>query len=340
MSEPTPRAEPIRPFDREAFWTLVVALPALISILRLWAEAGGDLETTLLLVSNVGPVNLIAGLVVTATWLVSAVLVAIFAIGTVTRAALPGGTERYGWAALFARLAAAAPGWLRLIAFVLAALTWQLLFLPWLILAACAAFGWYPSGPRRRLVGWVLAGAGYLAATGPVVAAAVGRGYVVPLLHLLGPPVLLALGAARPMPAAAARPFASATQAGTALLALAAAAPVLATPVLPLSVVTVGVADEDQPPQPIRGHVVEVNDATTAILRAHGGVVFVDNQQVKARVLCPDEGATPRYRLWILGVHVENSFLQGAGRLRRPATPVDPRCRPTIPERAAGDEPA
>lgn len=337
MTEPSPSSTQARPFDRESFWTIVVALPALVSILRLWAEAGGDLETTLLLVSNVGPVNLIAGLVVTATWLVSAALVTIFAVGSLTRNALRAGVERLTWSALFAQLASAAPRWLRPIAFVLAALTWQLLYLPWLILAACAAFGWHPAGPRRRIVLWALAGVAYLTVVGPVVVAAIARGDVVPVAHLLMPPLLIALGATLPIPAGLVRPFAAAAQAATVLLVLAAAAPVLATPVLPLSVLTTVKAGDDQPPQPIRGHIVEVTDTTTAILRVRGGVEFIDNDQIAGRALCPDEDEAPRYRLWIFGMHVENSILQGVGRLRRPVVPIDPRCRPTLSEQRPGD---
>ncbi|HEY0696709.1 MAG TPA: hypothetical protein VGD43_02755, partial [Micromonospora sp.] len=326
-----------RPFDRESFWTVAVGLPALVSVLRLWAEAGGDLETTLLLVANVGPVNLFAGLVVTATWLVSAALVAVFAVGTLTRPGMPAGGGRLSWPTLFAQLDWAAPRWLRIIAFVLAGLTWQLLYLPLLLLAACATFGWHPGGSRRRLVGWGAAGLAYLAVFGPVAVSALVNGYLVPAALVLLPPVLLVLGASRPLPAGLARPFAVVAQSATVALVLLAVAPVLSTPVLPLSVVTV-TGPDGTPPQPIRGHVIEVNDATTAILRSRGGVDFIPNRRVADRILCPDQGQATRYRLWVFGLHVEDSLLQGIGRLRRPVTPLDPRCRPTILEREPGAE--
>lgn len=334
---PTPPPTSARPFDRESFWTIAVGLPALVSVLRLWAEAGGDLETTLLLVANVGPVNLFAGLVVTATWLVSAALVTVFAIGSLTRTGVPAATDRIAWTSFFAQLSWATPSWLRIIAFVLAALTWQLLYLPLLILAACAAFDWHPGGPRQRLNRWIMAGLVYLAVFGPVAVSSIANGYVVPAAHVLVPPVLLALGATRPIPASLARPFASVAQGVTLALVLLAATPVLTTPVLPRGVITVTGSD-GRAPQPVRGHVIEVNDATTAVLRMRGGVEFIPNDRVADRILCPDEGEAARYRVWLFGLHIEDSILQGAGRLRRPVVPLDPRCRPTIPERQPGEE--
>ncbi|MEH1015194.1 hypothetical protein V6U90_19020 [Micromonospora sp. CPCC 206060] len=335
MTLPAPPPVAARPFDRESFWTVAVGLPALVSVLRLWAEAGGDLETTLLLVANVGPVNLFAGLVVTATWLVSAALVAIFAIGSLTHAALPPTATRLSWTSLFAQLAVAAPSWLRIIAFVLAALTWQLLYLPLLILAACAAFGQYPDRNRGRPTGWIVAGVGYLVLLGPVAVRAALGGYLVPLAYLVLPPVLLALGAARPVPASLARPFAAIAQGSTLTLVLLAVTPLLTTPVLPRGVIIVTGSD-GAPAQPVRGHVIEVNDATTAVLRARGGVEFIPNDRIADRILCPDEGEAARYRLWVFGLHIEDSILQGVGRFHRPAVPLDPRCRPTVPERQPG----
>ncbi|MGN9808010.1 hypothetical protein ACTMSW_01445 [Micromonospora sp. BQ11] len=321
-----------RPFDREAFWTVAVGLPALVSVLRLWAEAG-DLETTLLLVANVGPVNLLASLVVTATWLVSAALVAVFAVGAVTRRGRRSGSATLTWNSLFAQLSWAAPRWLRILAFALAALTWQLLYLPLLLLAAGAAFGVHPT--RRHRIGWLLAAVAYLAAFGPVAVSAVLAWYVVPALLVLAPPVLFALGATRPIPAGLARPFASVAQVAALALVVLAAAPVFTAPVLPRGVVAV-TGEGDDPPQPVRGHVVEVNDTTTVVLRSSGGVEFIPNGRVADRVLCPDEGQTARYRLFVFDLHIEDSVLSGAGRLRRPAPVLDPRCRPTVPERPAG----
>ncbi|TWJ23968.1 hypothetical protein [Micromonospora endolithica] len=321
-----------RPFDREAFWTVAVGLPALVSVLRLWAEAG-DLETTLLLVANVGPVNLLASLVVTATWLVSAALVAVFTVGAVTRRGRRTGTATLTWGSLFAQLSWAAPRWLRIMAFALAALTWQLLYLPLLLLAACAAFGLHPTRPRRT--GWLLAAAAYLAVFGPVAVSATIQGYAVPALLVLAPPVLVALGATRPIPAGLARPFSSVAQVTALALVVLAAAPVFTAPVLPRGVVTV-TGEGDEPPQPVRGHVVEVNDTTTAVLRSSGGVEFIPNRRVGDRVLCPDEGRAARYRLFVFGLHIEDSVLSGAGRLRRPSPVLDPRCRPTVPERPMG----
>jgi hypothetical protein len=333
VARPGPAA---RTFDREAFWALAVGVPVLVSVLRLWAEAGGDLQTTLLLVANVGPVNLFAALVVTATWLVSATLVAVFAIGSMTREGAAAPAAPLTWPSFFAQLAAGAPYWLVIGTFVLAALTWQLAYLPLLILAGCATFPWRPKG-GLWLVGWAAAAVGYIAAFGPAAVQAIAGRHVVPAVLIILPPVLLALGAARPIPATLARPFAVLAQSAAVVLVLFAVTPILSAPVLPLSVVTVAEPD-DQPPKPIRGHVVEVNDTTTAILRVRGGVEFIPNAKIAARILCPDRGQAARYRVWVHGVHIEDSLLQGVGRSRRPVVMLDPRCRPTVPEREAGQD--
>lgn len=332
--------------DRQGFWSLVVATPVLLAVLRLWAEAGGDLQTTLLLVANVGAVNLFAALVVHAAWLVSAVLVTIFAIGGITdpyHAAPP--EVRGGQAAkppLFCWLSGHAPLWLKLSVFALAALTWKLLYAPLLILAFFATFrdqlpqtapppssSREPTSPRRIQLLQLVSLAGYVALFGPTVVQAAEQRYVVPVMLIVGAPVLLMLGAYHPVPARLARPFAAVTQTGTIAFALIAGTPVIAAPVLPLSVVTVEGPDG---PEPVRGHVVEVNDNTTAILRENGGVEFIANSDVEARILCPDRDQAPQYRLWIHGIHVEDNLLQGIGRNRHPRVTIDPRCRPAVPE--------
>jgi len=265
------------------------------------------------------------------------VLVAVFAIGSLTRAGAEPADRPVTWPSLFAQLTAAAPGWLRVAVFGLAALTWPVLHLPLLWLAWVATFGRHRSGPlsRWRVAGWALVAAGYGYLFGSTLLAAVAAGYALPAALIVAPPLLLAVGAARPAPAGLARHVAVAAQVATLALVPFVAAPLIATPVLPLSVITVTEGD-GQPPRPVRGYVVEVNDNTTAVLRVRGGVDFVPNIKVAARILCPDQGQATRYRLWVHGVHVEDSLLQGLGRKRRPVVNFDPRCRPTVPEREPG----
>jgi hypothetical protein len=317
--------------ERQAFWTLVVGAPAAALILRLWVEAGGDLQTTLLLVANVGSINMVTAFLVTAMWLISTVLVGIMAIGTLTAHGLRDPAWTRSWRLWSARVTIAMPYPLRVAVFALAAVTWQILYLPLLALALCIVFR--PASP-----GWagrILAALAYAALFVPTLLSAVGDRAALPALLIVATPVLVLLGAARPLPRVAAVPFATVAQAvGIALLPVA-VLPTITAPVLPLTVVMVG--DEGgSPPLPVRGYVVEVNDASTAVLRERGGVRFIANTAVTDRVLCPDPGQTPHYRLWLYRLHIEDSLLQGIGRLHRPAPEVDPRCRPSVPELGAG----
>jgi hypothetical protein len=318
--------------ERQSIWSLAVGIPALISVLRLWVEAGGDLQTTLLLVANVGPVNLLAALVVTAAWLVASALVVILALGRLCGAAPVPGPGRPPWYLWIGRWSAGTRGWVKLAAFGFAALTWQVLYLPLLVLAGCAAFDLRPSWRSGTRIAWLAAIIGYALLFGPVAVGAILNGYLLPAVLVLATPVLIALGATRPMPAQLAPAAARIAQVSAVVLFLAALAPVVVAPVLPLSVLTVG-PQAAQGTQFLRGSVVEANDATTAILLEDGGVEFVRTASVQARVLCPDRGQTPRYRLWLYGVHVEDSLLQGIGRARRPVQVVAPRCRKTGPSR-------
>ncbi|MFD0785555.1 hypothetical protein ACFQZ8_16730, partial [Micromonospora azadirachtae] len=148
----------------QSFWTALVGVPAVFSVLRLGVEAGGELQTTLLLVANVGPVNLLAGFLTTAARLLATALVAVFALGAVFGTSvdrLPPGTRRRP---LFARWAEITPAWLVLASFLLALVTWPLLYLPLLVPAFVAAFQLRPEqlhervAPRVLLIAALLAG--------------------------------------------------------------------------------------------------------------------------------------------------------------------------------------
>jgi hypothetical protein len=330
----------------QSFWTLVVGVPAVFSVLRLAVEAGGELQTTLLLVANVGPVNLIAGFLTTAAQLLSTALVAIFALGAVFavsadrpapddggppeqhqspgRVGLPALARR----PLFARWTDITPAWLVLASFLFALVTWELLYLPLLLPAFAAAFQITPERlherllPRLLLLTALLAGYGWLVL--PTVLDAWWQRDLVALLLFGGPP-LLAGAVAGPLPRAVLRPLAPLTQAAVLVILVWAALPVITTPVLPLTVVTVAAPDGGS--EDVRGHVVAVDDVNMAVLEARGGVRFVPVDRVEAQVLCPNEDELPRHRLRIHDFHVEDSLLEGLGRRVRPVHRIDAACR-------------
>ncbi|MFG1916554.1 hypothetical protein [Micromonospora sp. NPDC048898] len=312
----------------QSFWTALVGVPAIFSVLRLGVEAGGELQTTLLLVANVGPVNLLAGFLTTAARLLSTGMVAVFALGAVLAVGadrLPPGARRRP---LFARWADLTPAWVVLASFLLALITWPLLYLPLLLPAFAAAFQFRPGRlhervvPRLLMIVVLLAGYAWLLL--PTLRDAGRQGELL-VLALLAVPPLLALFVAGPLPGLVIRPLASVTEVAVLAMLVWAAVPVISTPVLPLTVTTVGV--ENGPTEDVRGHVITTDDVNMVILQERGGVRYVPVDLVRAQVLCPSEEELPRYRLRIRDFHVEDSLLEGMGRRVRPVHRIDAACR-------------
>ncbi|MGX7669356.1 hypothetical protein [Plantactinospora sp. DSM 117369] len=344
----------------QSFWTLVVGVPAIFSVLRLGVEAGGELQTTLLLVANVNPVNLAAALVTTAARLVSAGLVAVFAIGAVLLAsAQRNPSHRIGrHPPIFARWRAITPPWVVIASFAVALATWPILYLPLLLPAFAAAFQLSPARlderriPRLLLLGALLAG--YAVLMLPTLADAWKQREAFAVLVIAAPP-LLAMLVTGPVPVMVARPLAMTAQLAVLAMLCWAALPVITTPVLPLTVTTIRAADDGTTPpasgggpiapgaeaggvERIRGHVITVDDVSMVILQERGGVRYVPTGRVEAQVLCPTEEELPRYRLRIRGFHVEDSLLEGMGRRVRPVNRIDAECRTAISMGSPGDQ--
>ncbi|TDB73363.1 hypothetical protein [Micromonospora sp. KC723] len=308
----------------QSFWTAVVGVPTIFSVLRLGVEAGGELQTTLLLVANVGPINLLAGFLTTAARLLSTALVAVFALGAVLAAGVRAAPRR----PLFARWIEVIPAWFVAASFLTALVTWPLLYLPLLVPAAAAAFQLRPEQLHERAVPRVLVVAavfaGYLWLLVPTLRDAWQQGEALPIVLLVVPP-LLALFVAGPLPGVVVRPLASLTQVAVLVVLVWAALPVISTPVLPLTVTTVG--DGSDVTEDIRGHVVTTDDVNMVILQVRGGVRYVPVDQVRGQVLCPSEEELPRHQLRVRDFHVEDSLLEGLGRRVRPVHRIDAACR-------------
>ncbi|MDG4791276.1 hypothetical protein O7626_36210 [Micromonospora sp. WMMD1102] len=233
----------------QSFWTLVVGVPAIFSVLRLGVEAGGELQTTLLLVANVNPVNLAAALVTTAARLVSAGLVAVFAIGAVLLvSAERNPSHRIGRRPpIFARWRATAPPWVVIASFAVALATWPILYLPLLLPAFAAAFQLSPDRlderriPRLLILGALLAG--YAVLVLPTLGDAWAQREAFAVLVVAAPP-LLAMLVTGPVPVVVARPLAMTAQLAVLGMLCWAALPVITTPVLPLTVTTIRPADD------------------------------------------------------------------------------------------------
>jgi hypothetical protein len=319
---------------REAFWTLVVGAPAGLSVLRLWVESGGDLQTTLLLVSNVGPLNLGAALFATVTQLVTVVLIAWFAIGGILRATAAAdrpdgrlGSRPPG----VARMTAAAPFWFVAATFLVAALTWKIIFLPLLVPAAVAAFQRPPwrlfHQPGVGMGFCVAALAGYLWLVGPAVRAAWAADERLVALLLALPPVV-AGGVAGPLPGWFGRIFAAAAPPAIVGLVVLAVWSALQTPILPLVVTEVGT---EEGTELLRGHVVSVDDVHLVLLQQQGGVRYVPTADVRSTVICSTPQELPAFTTRVRDYHVEDSLLVAMGRRVRPRVEIDPLCRITEP---------
>lgn len=330
MTEPEPR----RTEHREAFWTLLVGMPAAFSVLRLWVESGGELQITLLLVSNVGTLNLGAALLATITQLVTVVLISLFTAGGILRAAVaaaPEGSRLRAHTPLVARISAAAPAWFVVVTFVFALLTWKIVYLPLLVPAAVAVFQRPPWRVHDRWqVGlglYLVALAGYGWLIGPAVGDAWSSGEPA-LVALLVLPPLVAFGMAGPVPGSFARMFAVLSQLAIVGVAVLAAQQAVQTPVLPLVVVETQGAEGTEF---VRGHPVAVDDLYLVILEEKGGVRYLPTGAVESMVLCGTPAELPAFTTRVRDYHVEDSLLSAAGRQVRPRVRVDPICRITDP---------
>lgn len=320
--------------DNQAFWTVAIGIPVLLSVLRLWVEAGGELQTTLLLVEHIDPINLIAALVATASWLVSALFVGALAIGGVLNASGEPGRSRR-----LARWTAAAPTWVRLGSFALAAITWQLIYLPLLLLAAAAAFQLSPWNGRRWRGALISLGAltvyfGLLAQTiHDASRLASGQARTMALLLLIAPPIL-ALFVAGPLRPWIVRPWAVVTQLIGAVLFVWVAVPIVTTPVLPSTVTVVRSDESGQGPDYLQGYVITSDEVNTVILSKQGAVTYVPNGRIEGVYLCPTDDEIPRYRLrlrvplpQVEQVSLEHSVLRGLGQAKRGSVTPSPACR-------------
>lgn len=328
----TPDVRIVKERDNTAFWTIAIGVPVLLSVLRLWIEAGGELQTTLLLVAHIDPINLVAALVATASWLVAGILVAALAVGGVLNASGPAGQSNW-----LARWTAQAPQWVRLGSFAMAAVTWQIIYLPLLFVAACAAFQLSPWMAGRPWRGTLTALFG-LSVYGAVVAETLVAAWRLEAdqramaVTLLTAPPVLALFIAGPLRPWLVRPFAVIAPMVAAALTLWAAVPLVTTPVLPLTVTVISAEQFGEPSEYLRGHVITSDNVNTIVLAEDGRVSYVPNERIEAQYLCRTSEEIPRYRLRLrlLGedvVLLEHSVLRGLGQANRGSAPVSPACR-------------
>lgn len=278
----------------------------------------------LVLVQNVSPLDLVSSLVISLMWVPPLVLLTGHALGLLYRVSTP--DPRPSW---LTRTVDRTPDWAVAFTAMWAALTWQLRFLPALVLVVLAIAGLTVrdrSGDRPRLVRWTcvvlpcVVAVALLVLFVPSVVAAFAHGEVTLALLLVLPPALTPL-LTGPVPARAARvvthaPAAVAALVGPFLLIVI----FLRTPVLP------SIALELHSRDVVLGYALTVDDTMTTLLDDSGAVRFVPNTGVSAKVLCGGAEEVPVSVVAVHGWHVEKSMLEWALPSREPRPAADPRC--------------
>ncbi|GAA0574147.1 hypothetical protein GCM10010172_68460 [Paractinoplanes ferrugineus] len=318
-------------------WLLTVlpAFPLVLLVLRLWYLSQQDLPTMLLLVQYISPLGMISALFITLIWTVPAAILVLRALGGVLLVSAPDDAGR----SLLAVTALRMPDWVVLLATMMAAFTWQLRLLPalgMLIVSILGVTGTLRFRTERWLMLWitvgvpVLTGAIVLIFVWPGIVAALRTGEITTAL-LLGVPPLLGPLLTGPVPAWSARLVTHWPAVAAALVApLAVGVIFLSAPVLPDSAVEVGPAGG--PLEVMRGQLIAVDDTSTTVLQSDGDVLFIPNDQVRSKTLCPRPVEPPDTVVAIRGWQASESALSWIAPTHRDNS-VDPRClgRPLNP---------
>ncbi|WP_020672383.1 hypothetical protein [Amycolatopsis nigrescens] len=325
-------------------WALALlpAFPIVLLVLRLWHLSRQDLHTMLLLVQNVGPLDLVSSLVITLMWVPPAFLLAGQMLGLLY--IVSAADRRDSW---LSKTTDRTRDWVLAVTAMWAAIAWELRFLPALLMLTLAIVGLtvrrrHPGRPRLiRAVCVVLplvAAAAEYAWFGPAIVQAVSDGETVLVLLLLLPPILAPL-LTGPIPARVARAATHAPAAGAALLApFLLLALFLRAPVLP-SVALELTTEPGRPAQIVLGNVVSVDDTMTTLLDDHGAVRFVANRDVASKALCQGSERVPSSAVSAHRWQVEESALEWLLPSAEPASGNDSRCagRPLLPSARLGD---
>jgi hypothetical protein len=312
--------------------TLVPAFPLVLPMLRLWYLSQQDIPTMLLLVQYVNPLGLLTALVITLVWMLPAVILVGRTLGTLLLVSAHNREEATrSW---LVRASLRIPDWVVLVVVVLATLTWQLRFLPMLLMATVAIVGLSVRdryGSYRWQVGAacvvlpLLAAAGVYAWVGPAIVQAFDQGEIVTALLLLAPIGLTPL-LTGPVPSRVARLVTHWPAMVAVLLApFLIGAVFLRTPILPAIAMEVRAEGADQPLRIVRGHVIVVDDRMTTVLDTAGTVQFVLNEHVVSKTLCPESRYVPTSMIDVHGWPVEQTALEWIAPARGPRS-ADPRC--------------
>ncbi|WDZ87110.1 hypothetical protein [Micromonospora cathayae] len=313
--------------------TLLPAFPVLLLVLRLWQLSRQDMSTMLLLVQYVSPLGLLSALLIALVWAAPLAVLVVGVLGRLLRLSAP---DRFDpERSLLASGTARTPGWVLTAAVALAALTWQLRFLPTLLMLALWLLALRtrylrPDQPTRiLLVGSALPVAAAVlayAVLAPAIWAAVRSGEWSTVALLAVPPAAATV-LTGPLPRWIAPALThTLAYAVAAVLPLVMGAVFLRVPVLPTTAVEVAPTAGDRTPTGVvLGQLITVTDTSTIVLDAGGVVRFLPNGLVRTQTLCPEAARVPFSRVTVHGWPVEETTLDWM-MPRRPVTAPDQPC--------------
>ncbi|MER7167607.1 hypothetical protein ABT336_16255 [Micromonospora sp. NPDC000207] len=344
--------------------TFLPAFPVLLLVLRLWQLSRQDMSTMLLLVQYVSPLGLLSALLIALVWAFPLGVLTFGVLGRLLRISAP---DRFDpQRSLLASWTARTPGWVLTAGVALGVLTWQLRFLPTLLmlglwLLALRTRYLYPDQPTRiLLVGVALPLAAAVlvySAVGPAVVAALRAGELTTAALLAVPPAAtvlltgplpgwvapalthgLAYTVAAVLPLVMGAVFLRVPLLPTAAVEVAGAEPTETTPggvpsaeTTPGGVPSTGVRDRAGP-EVVVGALITVTDTSTIVLDPVTGVRFLPNGEVRSQVLCPQAAGVPYSVVAVHGWPVEETALDWM-MPRRPIVAVDARCEGRLPVR-------
>lgn len=318
-------------------WQWIIALlpvfPIVLLVLRLFLLSRQDLPTMLLLTQYVNPLGLASVLVITLAWMPPAVVLIGRLLGLLLLVSGPlGAGASQSWLAI---RTARTPNWVVAVFVVFGALTWQLRYLPTLLMLTVAVTALtirLRYAEHRALVqaasAWLPLGVavlGYLWLA-PGIAATFRDGDYATLALLTGPLALACL-LTGPLPARFAVVATLWLASTTAFLAPFVAGWIfLQAPVLPPVALEVGQAESDTV-RVIQSNVVAVDDRMTTLLDDRGTVEFVPNDEIRSKVLCPYPAQVPYSGTEVRAWGVEQNILEWLSASTSSVTEEDPRCQ-------------
>ncbi|GAB7052706.1 hypothetical protein [Catenuloplanes indicus] len=321
--------------------TLLPAFPLVLLVLRLWYLSRQDLATMLLLVQYVSPLGLLTSLTITLVWVLPAVVLLIRLFGTLLLISAP--SQDDACRSLLAVVTLRMPDWTVVIAVLLAAITWQMRFLPTLLMLTLMIVGlttWLRRGDDRAVL--IIMGVAVPVAVGvlaylwlgPAIMAALRAGETVNALLLAVPPAVAPV-LTGPIPAGVARlgthwvAVAVSIVAPFAVGVLFMRAPILPDTAIEAKAGAVFVPDPEEPAGEIdvwRGRLITVDDSMVTLMDADGRVRFIPSSEVLSRTLCPEAEQVPSSVVYVQGWYAEDTALEWMAPKQRLTEP-DPRCQ-------------